>query len=69
MQDWIKRSVFVALILFWGLGCGKDDKSSAQRDAELQKALQEGAQKERQMYEGMQKGVENLEKEQKAKTK
>jgi uncharacterized protein YlxW (UPF0749 family) len=42
--------------------CGKDDKSSAERDKEVQKALQEGAQKEQKMYEGMQKNVENLEK-------
>lgn len=42
--------------------CGKDDKSSAARDAEIQKQLQEGMQREKQMYEGMQKGVENLEK-------
>jgi hypothetical protein len=43
-------------------GCGKDDKDSAARDAEIQKQLQQGMQKEKQMYEGMQKGVENLEK-------
>jgi hypothetical protein len=53
-------------------GCGKDDKSSAERDAEVQKRIQEGMQKEKQMYEGMQKGTENLEKkssEQKQETK
>jgi hypothetical protein len=43
-------------------GCGKDDKDSAARDAEIQKQLQQGMQKEKQMYEGIQKGVENLEK-------
>jgi hypothetical protein len=43
--------------------CGKNDKDSAARDAEIQKTLQEGSQRERQMYEGMQKGVENLEKQ------
>lgn len=43
--------------------CGKDDKDSAARDAEVQKRIQEGMQKEKQMYEGMQKGVENLEKQ------
>jgi hypothetical protein len=43
--------------------CGKDDKDSAARDAEIQKKLQEGMQREKQMYEGMQKGVENLEKQ------
>ena len=55
-----------------GVGCGKDQKSSAERDAEIQKALQEGAGKEQKMYEGMQKGVENMEKnaqEQKEKGK
>jgi hypothetical protein len=53
-------------------GCGKDDKNSAARDAEVQKRIQEGMQKEKQMYEGMQKGAENLEKkspEQKPETK
>jgi hypothetical protein len=52
------------------LGCGKDDKSSAERDAEAQKVLQQGADREKKMYEGMQKGVENIEKkveDQKAK--
>jgi basic membrane lipoprotein Med (substrate-binding protein (PBP1-ABC) superfamily) len=48
--------------LLCGVGCGKDQKSSAERDAEVQKALQEGAAKERKMYEGMQKGVQDLEK-------
>jgi outer membrane protein assembly factor BamE (lipoprotein component of BamABCDE complex) len=53
-----------ALALAMGLSsCGKIDKDSAARDAEIQKTLQEGSQRERQMYEGMQKGVENLEKQ------
>jgi outer membrane protein assembly factor BamE (lipoprotein component of BamABCDE complex) len=53
-----------ALALAMGLSaCGKNDKDSAARDAEIQKTLQEGSQRERQMYEGMQKGVENLEKQ------
>ena len=57
----ITGMVFVLAI---GLSaCGKDDKDSAARDAEIKKALQEGSQRERQMYEGMQKGVENLEKQ------
>jgi len=43
--------------------CGKDDKDSAARDAEIKKTLQEGSQREKQMYEGMQKGVEDLEKQ------
>jgi outer membrane protein assembly factor BamE (lipoprotein component of BamABCDE complex) len=42
--------------------CSKDEKSSAERDKELQKTLQEGAQREQKMYEGMQKGVEGMEK-------
>ena len=42
--------------------CSKDEKSSAERDKEVQKALQEGAQKEQKMYEGMQKGMESMEK-------
>jgi hypothetical protein len=60
------RSVFITAMSFAlavGLsGCGKDDKDSAARDAEVQKRIQEGMQKEKQMYEGMQKGTENLEK-------
>ncbi|HEY1266256.1 MAG TPA: hypothetical protein VGH16_03305 [Candidatus Binatia bacterium] len=43
-------------------GCGKDDKSSAERDAEVKKVLQQGADMEKKMYEGVQKGVENIEK-------
>ena len=43
-------------------GCSKDQKTSAERDKEVQKVLQEGAQKEQKMYQGMQKAVENLEK-------
>lgn len=42
--------------------CSKDEKSSAERDKEVQKVLQEGAQKEQKMYEGMQKSVEGVEK-------
>ena len=53
---------FLAVILSLAAACGKDGKSSAERDAEIQKALQEGAAKEQKMYEGMQKGVENMEK-------
>jgi hypothetical protein len=61
------RMVFIAGMVFALAGgvsaCGKDDKDSAARDAEIQKKLQEGMQREKQMYEGMQKGVENLEKQ------
>jgi hypothetical protein len=57
----IAGMVFVLAI---GLSaCGKDDKDSAARDAEIKRTLQEGSQREKQMYEGMQKGVENLEKQ------
>jgi hypothetical protein len=60
------RAVFIGVMSFVlaaGLsGCGKDDKNSAARDAEVQKRIQEGMQREKQMYEGMQKGTENLEK-------
>ena len=74
MEELKKISALLALILvmFVGFGCGKDEKSTADRDAEIKKVLQQGAQKEQQMYEGMQKGVENLEKamkEQKEKSK
>ena len=72
MQTWVRVFVLSALILLAGQGCGKDEQSSAERDAEVKKAIQQGAQKEQQMYQGMQKGVENLEKaikEQKEKTK
>ena len=72
MRSWITALAFVGLILLFGTGCGKSDKSSADKAAEVQKAIQEGMQKEKQMYEGMQKGVENLEKavkEQKEKGK
>lgn len=67
-----KMLACAAVLLLWGAGCGKDEKSSAERDAEIKKALQEGAAKEQKMYEGMQKGMENMEKslqEQKEKQK
>ena len=57
----ITGMVFVLAI---GLSaCGKDDKDSAARDAEIKRTLQEGSQREKQMYEGMQKGVQDLEKQ------
>ncbi|MBI4528989.1 MAG: hypothetical protein HY695_34765 [Deltaproteobacteria bacterium] len=62
MRSFMRTFALLGLLLVVGQGCGKDEKSSAERDAEVQKALQQGAQKERQMYEGMQKGVEDLEK-------
>jgi hypothetical protein len=41
--------------------CG-DQKDSADRAAEAQKAIQQGMQKEKSMMEGMVKGVETMEK-------
>ncbi len=62
MRHWMKVFACAVAVLLLGIGCGKDQKSSAERDAEVQKALQEGAKKEQQMYQGMQKGMENVEK-------
>ena len=53
---------FVVLFAVAVLSCGGDDRSQAERDAEIQKTLQDAGQKERQMYEGMRKGVEEIEK-------
>ena len=53
---------FVVLFAVAVLGCGGDNRSQAERDAEVQKTIQDAAQKERQLYEGMQKGVEEIEK-------
>ncbi len=53
---------FAMVVVTAAAGCGKDDKSSAERDAEVKKVLQQGADMEKKMYEGMQKGVENIEK-------
>ena len=61
MASWLMTTMAFVLVLGVG-GCGKDEKDSAARDAEVQKRIQEGMQKEKQMYEGMQKGTENLEK-------
>jgi hypothetical protein len=62
----MRTALITGMVLALGIAlsaCGKDDKDSAARDAEIQKTLQEGSQREKQMYEGMQKGVENLEKQ------
>ena len=62
----MRTTLIAGMMLALAIGlsaCGKDDKDSAARDAEIKKALQEGSQRERQMYEGMQKGVESLEKQ------
>jgi hypothetical protein len=62
MKNGMRFLAIAAVVLLAGAGCGKDEKSSAERDAEIQKALQQGAEKERKMYEGMAKGMENMEK-------
>ncbi|HEX6438724.1 MAG TPA: hypothetical protein VF182_16420 [Candidatus Binatia bacterium] len=62
----MRTALIIGTVLALAMGlsaCGKNDKGSAARDAEIQKTLQEGSQRERQMYEGMQKGIENLEKQ------
>lgn len=64
----LSLAIAIALVV---AACG-DKKDSAQKQAEAQKAIQEGMQKERSMMEGMQKGVESVEKkatEQKEETK
>ncbi|MBI2367823.1 MAG: hypothetical protein HYV01_22860, partial [Deltaproteobacteria bacterium] len=48
---------------------GGDKKDSAERDKEVQKAIQEGMKKEKALYEGMQKNVETLEKKVEEQTK
>jgi hypothetical protein len=62
----MRTSLVIGMMFVLAIGlsaCGKDDKDSAARNAEIQKTLQEGSQRERQMYEGMQKSVDNLEKQ------
>ena len=54
--------ILACAIMVAAVGCGKDDKSQAERDAEVKKVLQQGADMEQKMVEGMKKGVENLEK-------
>lgn len=60
MRQWI--TVFSCLALLAAAGCGKDDKSQVEKDAEVKRVMQQGADSEKKMYEGMQKGVENMEK-------
>ena len=62
----MRTALIMGMVLALGIAlsaCGKDDKDSAARNAEIQKTLQEGSQREKQRYEGMQKGVEDLEKQ------
>ena len=54
--------ILACVMMVAAVGCGKDDKSQAERDAEVKKVLQQGAAAEQKMVEGMTKGVENLEK-------
>lgn len=66
-------TVIVKLTLALGLfiamtACG-DSKDSADRNAEAQKAIQQGLQKEQKMMEGMVKGVETMEKKAAEETK
>jgi len=61
----MKHFIFLGVLLITASllpACSEDEKSSAERDKEIQKVLQEGAQKEQKMYEGMQKAVEGMEK-------
>jgi hypothetical protein len=52
----------LAIVLTLAVSACGDKKDSAEKQAEAQKAIQEGMQKERSMMEGMQKGVESVEK-------
>jgi hypothetical protein len=54
--------ILACAMMVAAVGCGKDDKSQAERDAEVKKVLQQGAAGEQKMVEGMTKAVENLEK-------
>ena len=60
MKYWMIAAAVTALA--GTLSCNRDEKTSAERDQEVQRALQQGSQREQQMYQGMQKGVENLDK-------
>ena len=54
--------ILACAMMVAAVGCGKDDKTKAERDAEVKKVLQQGANMEQKMYEGMKKGVEDLDK-------
>jgi hypothetical protein len=54
--------ILACAMMVAAVGCGKDEKTSAERDAEVKKVLQRGADAERKMVEGMKEGVQNLEK-------
>jgi hypothetical protein len=61
-------SMLVSLLLLLP-SCGGDQKSSAEREQEAQKAIEEGMQKEKRLYEGMVKGVEGIGKKAEEKSK
>lgn len=73
-EEIMKQLLWVAVVAGMVAGfsaCG-DKKDSADKAAEVQKAIQEGMQKEKGMVEGMLKGAESIEKkatEQKEETK
>lgn len=70
MRTIVQLSLAIAIALAVA-ACG-DKKDSAEKQAEAQKAIQEGMRKEKSMVEGMMKSGENLEKnmtEQKEETK
>lgn len=56
------RSFVAVVFVVTALGCGGDDQSRAEREAEIQKKMDEAVRKEGQLYQGMRKGVEDLEK-------
>jgi hypothetical protein len=62
MNPWMRVVACAVVVGLYGAGCSKDDRSQAEKDAEVKRVLQEGAAKEQKMYEGMQKGVEDIEK-------
>ncbi len=65
----LNRAMVMLACAFVFSACGGDKKDSAERDKEVQKAIQEGMQKEKSLYEGMQKNVETLEKKVEEQTK
>jgi Flp pilus assembly protein TadD len=58
----LMRLMVIVSMLFGLAACGGDKQESADKQAEAQKAIQQGMQKEKAMMEGMQKGVESVEK-------
>jgi outer membrane lipopolysaccharide assembly protein LptE/RlpB len=56
------KTLFAIVMVVTTFSCGGDDQSRAERDAEIQKKMEEAVQKEGQLYQGMRKGVEEMEK-------